>query len=143
MFPIYNTRYIRDSVHSLSEIVPYINQNAEKLEIDGSLVRVNSLRMQTFKKGIQCVSCGISGMFFAKEKSHKSDLTFHLNLYALSCGHEILMTHDHIIPLSKGGADKLRNCQTMCEKCNITKSNLIIENPKNVVLLLTSKKKKK
>lgn len=32
---------------------------------------------------------------------------------------------DHIIPVSKGGTDELDNLQTLCDKCNLNKSNLI------------------
>lgn len=32
---------------------------------------------------------------------------------------------DHIIPVSKGGKDELENLQTLCDKCNLNKSNLI------------------
>ena len=32
---------------------------------------------------------------------------------------------DHIIPVSQGGTDELDNLQTLCDKCNLNKSNLI------------------
>lgn len=38
-------------------------------------------------------------------------------------GKEVLMTKDHIIPKSKGGADDISNYQTMCERCNEAKGN--------------------
>lgn len=52
------------------------------------------------------------------------DKSFHLNLYAIDeNGKEVLMTKDHIIPKSKGGADDISNYQTMCERCNEAKGN--------------------
>lgn len=36
---------------------------------------------------------------------------------------------DHIIPWSKGGETTLDNLQTLCSKCNLGKSNLMIEFP--------------
>ena len=36
---------------------------------------------------------------------------------------------DHIVPWSKGGETTLDNLQTLCAKCNLGKSNLMIELP--------------
>lgn len=36
-------------------------------------------------------------------------------------GKEVLMTKDHIIPKSKGGANDISNYQTMCKRCNEAK----------------------
>ena len=45
-------------------------------------------------------------------------------LYAVNeNGIEVLMTKDHIIPVSKGGKNILSNYQTMCELCNLEKGN--------------------
>lgn len=38
------------------------------------------------------------------------------------------LTQDHIIPLSRGGTDRLDNKQCMCFRCNQVKGNLIITN---------------
>lgn len=36
---------------------------------------------------------------------------------------EMFLEIDHIIPLSKGGSDKVGNKQSLCQKCNNTKSD--------------------
>ena len=92
--------------------------------INGDKIKGNSQRFQTFfTKGLKCACCGIEGKYFGKEKTF-NDARYHLNLYALDeFGNEVLMTKDHIVPRSKGGASELYNYQTMCVKCNIAKGS--------------------
>ena len=92
--------------------------------INGDKIKGNSQRFQTFfTKGLKCACCGIEGKYFGKEKDFNA-ARYHLNVYALDeSGNEVLMTKDHIVPRSKGGASELYNYQTMCVKCNIAKGN--------------------
>lgn len=125
--------YERKSIHSIDEIrkltkdvlFEKYKQNA-KVELDGDMIKGNSKRYQLFfTKGMKCVSCGIEGKYFAKEKNEK-DISYHLNLYGIDDnGNEILITKDHIIPTSKGGKNKLENFQTMCVYCNQEKGNKV------------------
>jgi 5-methylcytosine-specific restriction endonuclease McrA len=55
----------------------------------------------------------------------------HFNLYAEEDGKFRLMTKDHIIPKSKGGANHLDNLQTMCDRCNHRKGDTMPEEVKN------------
>ena len=58
-----------------------------------------SLRHEVFKRdNYKCVECGATN----------KELTLHI---------------DHIIPKSEGGTDELNNLQTLCDKCNLSKSN--------------------
>ena len=79
--------------HELSSIPPAFH--AER--------RVRTLpavRWQTFQRdGWKCVSCGLSA---------KDDVILHV---------------DHIVPRSLGGRDELSNYQTLCQACNLGKSN--------------------
>lgn len=43
----------------------------------------------------------------------------------VKCGSKEKLEFDHIIPISKGGANTTRNIQLLCEKCNREKSNNI------------------
>lgn len=95
--------------------------------VNGDMVKIGkSLRLQTFyHKGITCVKCGIKARYFVKEKSVPGE-KYHLNLYGINeYGKEVLFTHDHIIPKSKGGKNKLSNTQTMCIHCNVKKGDKI------------------
>jgi hypothetical protein len=98
----------------------------KKWLLDYDFVKISSQRLVLFKnKGISCVCCGLIGQYFVKEKK-KDDISYHLNLYALdSEGNEILMTKDHIIPVSKGGKNHHSNYQVMCTKCNLKKADKI------------------
>lgn len=57
------------------------------------------LRHEVFKRdGYKCIECG---------KTNK-DTTLHV---------------DHILPVAQGGKDELENLQTLCQACNLAKSN--------------------
>lgn len=43
------------------------------------------------------------------------------------CGSTEKLCIDHIFPLSRGGPTVLRNLQVLCEKCNLQKNNMSME----------------
>jgi Restriction endonuclease len=95
--------------------------------INGDMIKLGkSLRLRTFyHKGTTCVKCGLEAKFFVKEKA-VPDEKYHINLYGINEeGKEVLFTHDHIMPRSKGGKDHLSNTQTMCVHCNMAKGDKI------------------
>ena len=101
----------------------------ERTSFDFHPVRFASLRLMTFKKDLlQCQHCGIVGQFFYKERNFRSTGPYHLNLYGINlAGFEVLMTCDHVIPLSKGGTDCISNTQTLCTRCNGKKADSVLE----------------
>ena len=91
--------------------------------LGGDPINMTSLKLQTFAKhGVRCKICGCKGAYFAKEK-YPDQPYYHLNLYALKDGREVLMTKDHIVPQAKGGRDRLSNYQTLCQECNKKKAD--------------------
>jgi len=119
---------IRKETYPIETILPLIGEDGKKLIVTLGVdtVKMWSLRYRTFKaKGTKCVSCGIEGVYFAKERhSTEQSERYHLNLYALDKdGKEILMTKDHIRPRAKGGRNTLGNMQTMCTDCNNRKGD--------------------
>ena len=94
--------------------------------IDGYEVYTTSLRYKTFiEKGYKCVCCGRTGAYYVLEKSHGSNIKrAHFNLYS---DDDVLMTKDHILPKSMGGADCIENMQTMCTICNCAKGSVVPE----------------
>ncbi len=108
---------------NIAEVLPKIGGHKKFIVTPEVSVNTYSVRLRTFKRSTICVRCGLKGTHFWAESNHNMN-NYHLNLYATNeHGHEVLMTKDHIIPKSKGGADTLANMQTMCTKCNLKKGN--------------------
>ena len=132
--------YQRKFTLEINEVLSHVPQGGPvdnkgiKRVFNGELININSLRLHTFKISTRCVSCGLEGTHFAAERTARKNQplkeSYHLNLYAMKNGKEILMTKDHIKPLSKGGPDELSNLQTMCCKCNSKKGSTYVEDGK-------------
>lgn len=115
---------IRLKIYPVDDILPLITEGGTAT-LDGETVKVGTLRMMTFKtKGLVCVGCGAVGSLFAMEKDRKAPC-YHLNLYAIVDGREVLMTHDHILARADGGKEHLSNTQTMCAPCNVRKGSMV------------------
>jgi hypothetical protein len=86
----------------------------------------NRRRVKFFKnKGVDCVSCGCHGSYFALEMDNSGNIS--IDLYGIDTnGVERLMTIDHITPKSRGGSNSLDNLQPMCVRCNQKKGNKIM-----------------
>ncbi len=125
--------YIRKGVVSINEFEVLFkdtvlsNMDAAKcktkIAVNGEPIKAVSDRYKCFiSSGYNCVSCGVKGTHFAIERT-ESDTTYHLNLYSVVNGQDVLMTKDHIMPKSKGGRNHYSNYQTMCTVCNASKGN--------------------
>jgi len=127
--------YIHLQSFDPDSVLEFVGPDNKKIEvdIDGTLRRISfkSLRLQCFKISKRCVRCGLEGTVMSVDTfTTKSDRTsVHFNLYAIFEGKTRLMTKDHIVPKSKGGADHLDNLETMCDQCNHKKGSKIEEEP--------------
>ena len=121
-----NLHLQRNRVYDLSTLNILGNKlkKNEYLIMDGVPVKITSQRYAVFKKSTKCVTCGLQATFLAAERDDTlATDKYHLNMYGVVDGEDILFTKDHIIPKSKGGANKLSNYQTMCTRCNSEKGN--------------------
>lgn len=100
-----------------------------KGEVNGTPVKLSSLRLQTFAAhGTTCAECGQEASFFAVERDLAQAArngSFHINLYGIdSEGKDVLFTHDHVVARALGGKDRLENTRTCCYHCNNKKAGL-------------------
>lgn len=96
-------------ISTLEKFVYYIASVIEKKNsiVGQRLLMTRELREQIKKRdGYKCVKCGVS----LKDEPH------------------LLLEIDHIIPVSKGGKTIPENLQTLCWRCNRSKSNKLIDN---------------
>jgi 5-methylcytosine-specific restriction endonuclease McrA len=127
-------QYTRLKTVPIAEVMPLIMKHIDvkgkrkaREEVAGTVVKVTGLRLQTFAtKGCTCSSCGLVASHFAIESNSDSKNSWHLNLWGVKDGEEILFTHDHTIARGDGGADDETNVTTMCSPCNAAKGLLEI-----------------
>lgn len=109
-------RYIQDAIDNSSNAIVTLYEKPVN-------VRGKSRRLRTFlEKGVKCACCGREGQFFSVDRQKNAgDTRYHLNLWGVYNEQYLLFTHDHIVPRSAGGENKVSNCQTMCVDCNQAK----------------------
>lgn len=102
----------------VEDILPLIGK-LEKFKYKNFQINLYSHRLLCFKRNLKCAFCNRTGKFFALERS-SHDVNPHFNLYSRD---GMLMTRDHIIPVSYGGKNGLHNSRTMCLYCNNIRGN--------------------
>jgi len=112
------------------DILPLLKDKTKKTEymtIDDVIVKITSQRYTVFQESTICYICGAIGSYFALEKPKDTPKqifkSYHLNLYGIKDGVEILFTKDHVLAKSNGGKNHKSNYKTCCEPCNKEKSN--------------------
>ena len=106
-----------DLPHTLNK-----NRVLRKLKFDLLYTKYNKhRRLQVFaKKGTACIRCGVKGVYLLASVDRGGG--HHVDLFTADY---TLMTIDHIVPRSKGGASSLANYQPMCQHCNSQKGNTL------------------
>lgn len=117
-----------------------IRDNGEHLYIDpktneirssdfnfGKIAKISSERTIIFKKSTKCICCGLEGQYFRKTAAiNNNRISYHVDMYAIYNGNEILFTKDHLLPKSQGGHNSLNNYATCCVECNRLKGNSLL-----------------
>lgn len=105
-----------------SELWAMIDTGDSSVKIDGYIANLHSWRYKVFRHSTVCVDCGVEGLIFCLDGS--GGKRAHFNLYGIKPnGSVVMLTKDHILPVSLGGADSMDNFQTMCERCNCNKGS--------------------
>jgi len=98
-FQLYFEKYFLEKETILSDITGSELQSLRS-KADNKIKVQAGVRWQVFKRdNWKCVACG---------RNAEDNIILHI---------------DHILPRSKGGKDEMKNYQTLCETCNIGKSN--------------------
>lgn len=127
--------YERFATISVDEFLPLIG-TAETGEVLGKTVGLSSKRLLTIAKETCCGECKVTATFAAIERNNhrktkagnsinRPDTGWHVNIYGVKNGEPVMLTRDHIIPLSLNGPDTLENSQTLCKQCNGKKASKV------------------
>ena len=123
--------YQRYTTFPAGTIFAAMDAKQKRMPVEGTSIScgMTSLRMRVFRThGAVCAHCGETGTYFAVERAQASedDRQWHLNLYS-DAG--VMLTFDHVMPKSKGGANTLDNAQTLCYPCNQKKADTVDGQP--------------
>ena len=115
-----NSHFIRRDLKKNSTL---IDELPTHFMFDGHIINYDNIKYKLFYQNNSCVACGLVGSFFYKEKNGDST-DFHINMYGVKNGREVLFSKDHIMARRNGGTSILGNLQTMCVDCNNLKGHL-------------------
>ena len=95
------------------------------LRFNGSKISLESNRLLTFTKGLDCAICRKAHiLFFAVQRHYGCASRYHINAWGTRDGKTLtLFNSDHIHPVSRGGTGELENRQPACHYCNNKKGD--------------------
>lgn len=91
-----------------------------KIPLNGCTFKITPTLEVIYKDKYECIVCkkkAVKLVFNRNTISNKLQINFYTR-------GNILLTKDHIIPISKGGKNTLDNYQCMCQTCNNEKSDM-------------------
>jgi len=106
-------------LNTLSDL--YNHEEDEMIIMEHKVSKQDDRYLNFMTNGCKCKRYGIKGEYTKLEFNIKQK--WHLNVYAIKNGKEIMLTKDHIYPKSKGGLDNINNYQVLCERCNSNKND--------------------
>ena len=115
------------STDEMTKFLDLFTEN-KQIKINGKhqVNRSNSIRLFC-RKGIECVRCHrIANSADLMIDSYSNTYQLKFTHVDVTSNHKVAFTADHIIPKSLGGQNKLDNLQTMCSRCNSTKSDKLV-----------------
>lgn len=123
----YNLVYLEHNTYeSLNQSVSTLRKSGELDSYQCSVVKKffkhyynNSLKI----KYLDSIQPRLIAQKFIGKKKVRDFIFNRDNNACLKCGSHHRLELDHIIPISRGGENKLSNLQTLCKTCNISKSN--------------------
>ena len=133
--------YSRLGFATINESVLSVEYKFSYTSSGGMAQRSFSIPMteETIAELIKVLDRKLSSSEFAKEqrtlmtKKLREDIKVRDNYTCRLCGNSIqiepnlLLEIDHIIPIAKGGRTEKENLQTLCWKCNRSKSDKLLE----------------
>lgn len=76
---------------------------------------------------LTCCKCGLVATHVVKYRQlGEPDIgRHHVDFYGDTADGAILLTKDHVLPISLGGTDRLGNLRPMCVFCNVRRGNVL------------------
>lgn len=119
----YEVKYLAENVEQVAEYrKAYYETNAEKIKrtsLDWKIANKSQASAQTAKHRALKVKAG--GAYSGAEFEALKLVTGNVCLCCGISSDEVTLAADHVIPLSRGGANDISNIQPLCQSCNSSK----------------------
>jgi len=119
-----------DEVNRLFVLISFLRNNhaitVDERQAILSIIRLGKRRHDEYRRYIDYEPRRIAQKFIGR-KIIRGFIFKRDGNKCLKCGSNKKLTVDHIVPINKGGENKLFNLQTLCKSCNSWKGTKIID----------------